>query len=119
MKVKYCKSDPVIAESFSIGLTIVDAALLADSEDLYNFEEISFKNYQFQDNLVAFKSMSLSPFFIKTVLNLLEVQHFNRPTPGEVQAILTPYEKDILDLNEFTADREKSRQSLESFQSRC
>lgn len=91
MKVKYCKSDPVIAESFSIGLTIVDAALLTDSEELFDFQEVSFKNYQFQDNLVAFKSMSLTPFFIKTVLNLLEVQHFNRPTPGEVLAILTPY----------------------------
>jgi hypothetical protein len=79
-------------------LTIVDAALLTNSEELFNYEEVTFKNYQFQDNLVAFKSMSLSPFFIKTVLNLLEVQHFNRPTPGEVLAILAPYEKEILDL---------------------
>lgn len=71
VKAKFCKSDPIVAESFSIGLTIMDAALLTDSEDLYNYEDITFKNYQFQDNLVAFKSMNLSPFFIKTVLNLL------------------------------------------------
>lgn len=50
---------------------MIDAALLIDSEELYNCNEISFQNYQFQDNLVAFKSLSLSPFFIKTVLNML------------------------------------------------
>ena len=82
VKVKYCKSDPSIAESFSIGLTMLDASLLVDCEELYDFEEFSFKNYQFQDYLVAFKSLSLSPFYIKTVLNLLEVQCFNRPSPG-------------------------------------
>ena len=60
---------------------------------------MSFKNYLFQDHLVAFKSLNLSPFFIKTVLNLLEVQSYNRPSPGEVQAILVPYEKDIMGLN--------------------
>jgi hypothetical protein len=87
-KVKYCKSDPVIAESFSIGLTMLDACLLIDCEELYDFEEFSFKNYQFQDHLVALKSLNMSPFFIKTVLNLLEVQCYNRPTPGEVLAII-------------------------------
>jgi hypothetical protein len=81
-RAKYCKADPVIAESFSIGLTMMDACLLTDCEELYDCNEVSFKNYQFQDNLVNFKSMSLSPFFIKTVLNLLEVQNFNRPSPG-------------------------------------
>lgn len=79
---KYCRADPIIAESFSIGLTMVDTALLFNSEELYDCVEVTFKNYQFQDNLVSFKSMNLSPFFIKTVLNLLEVQSFNRPSPG-------------------------------------
>jgi len=32
---------------------------------------VAFKNYQYNDNLVAFKSMNLSPFLTKTVLNLL------------------------------------------------
>jgi hypothetical protein len=71
VKAKYCKSDPVISEAFSIGLTIIDAALLTNSENLYNMQEISFKNYQFQEDLVSFKSLNLSPFFIKTVLNIL------------------------------------------------
>lgn len=30
LNVKYCKSDPVIAEAFSIGLTMLDASLLVD-----------------------------------------------------------------------------------------
>jgi len=50
---------------------MLDACLLVDCEELYDFEVFSFKNYQFQDYLVALKSMSLSPFFIKTVLNML------------------------------------------------
>lgn len=93
LNTKYCKADPVISEAFSIGLTMLDACLLVDCEELYDFENFSFKNYQFQDNLVALKSMNLSPFFIKTVLNLLEVQCFNRPTAGEVLAIIQPYQR--------------------------
>jgi hypothetical protein len=50
---------------------MLDAILLVDCEELYDFEEFSFKNYQFQDYLVTLKGMTLSPFFIKTVLNLL------------------------------------------------
>jgi hypothetical protein len=95
-KTKYCKSDPVIAESFSIGLTIMDAALLFDSEELYDVKSVSFKNYLYNDNLVAFKSLNMSPFFIKTVLNMLEVKSFDRPSPGESLAILKPYEAEIL-----------------------
>jgi len=60
----------------------MDAALLFDSEELYDVKSVAFKNYLYNDNLVAFKSLSMSPFFIKTVLNLLEVKCFDRPSPG-------------------------------------
>lgn len=49
----------------------MDAALLFDSEELYDVKSVAFKNYLYNDNLVAFKSLNMSPFFIKTVLNLL------------------------------------------------
>jgi hypothetical protein len=53
----------------------MDVVLLNDSEKLYVINnQISFKNYLFNDNLVLFKktnSLNLSQFFIKTVLNLL------------------------------------------------
>lgn len=85
-------SDPVLAESFSIGLTIMDAALLFDSEKLYDMHYIGFKAHIFNENVYKWKtSSSYSPFLIKTVENMVEVNHIERPTPGEVYAILHPY----------------------------
>ncbi len=47
---------------------------------------------------------------------MLEVQSFNRPTAGEVLAIIQPYEKEIVELNQFVPERKKSQQNLENFQ---
>ena len=90
--LEYSRTDPIVAESFSIGLTIVDAALLFDSELLYVLEPVmGFKNHVFKTNLVRWKSRPLSPFLIRTVVNMLEVRVLERPSPGEVHAILSPY----------------------------
>lgn len=57
-----------------------------------------------------------SQFFIKTVLNLLEYDPKDRPTAGEVWAMLRPYEAEIKNLRSFVPDKEKSRKSLEAYQ---
>jgi hypothetical protein len=75
-------SDSMLAESFSIGLTILDAALLFDSETLYDMHYIGFKAHIFNENVYKWKTSSYSPFLIKTVENLVEVNHIERPTPG-------------------------------------
>ena len=79
-------------------------------------KKMAFKNRVFNDNVVRLKTERFSPFFVKTVLNLLESKCVERLTPGEALAILRPYEYEITNLEEFTPDREKSRQSLEAFQ---
>ena len=92
MKIKFPKSDPITAESFSIGLTMLDAALLENSEELYDFKKLSFKNRVLNDNVVSLKTGNYSPFFVKTILNLLESKSVERLTPGEALAIIRPYE---------------------------
>ena len=56
MKVNFPKSDPVTAESFSVGLTMLDAALLEDSQTLYDMKKMTFKNRVFNDNVVRLKT---------------------------------------------------------------
>jgi hypothetical protein len=105
MRINFPKSDPVTAEAFSIGLTILDAALLYDSEQLYDLKGMSFQYSIFNDNVVRLKTDKYSPFFVRTVLNLLEGKSVERVTPGESLAILQPYYEEIIELREFKPDR--------------
>ena len=118
MKINFPKSDPVTAEAFSIGLTILDAAILHDSEELYDLKKMSFKYSVFNDNVVKLKTDKYSPFFVKTVVNLLEGKSVERITPGEALSILQPYQEEIMELKEFVPDRDKSKVSLQEFQGR-
>ena len=68
-------SDPALAESFSIGLTILDAALLFNSENLYDMNYIRFKAHIFNENVYKWKTSNYSPFLVKTVENMVEVSH--------------------------------------------
>ena len=86
-------------------MTIIDAALLLNSEELYDYKKIRFDNNTFNNNIVKFKTDKYSPFFVKTVLNLVEGKSVERITPGEAWAIIRPYRDSILNLDEFVPDR--------------
>jgi hypothetical protein len=79
-------------------LTILDAAILHDSEELYDLKKMSFKYSVFNDNVVKLKTDKYSPFFVKTVVNLLEGKSVERITPGEALSILQPYQEEIMEL---------------------
>ena len=76
----------------------MDAALLTNSEDLYDCKKIRFANSIFNDNIVHLKTDKYSPFFVKTVLNLVEGKGVERITPGEAWAIIRPYKEQINNL---------------------
>lgn len=48
--------------------------------------------------------------------NLLEINWYERPTAGEVRAVLEPYEERIRNLEPFTPSKEKSKAMLDSYQ---
>lgn len=66
--------------------------------------------------MVSFKTSHYSPFFVKTVLNLVEGKSVERISPGEAWAIIRPYREQIVNLEEFVPDREESKKSLQAFQ---
>ena len=110
------RSDPVLGEAFSIGLTMLDAALLTDNEELYEMRNLRFNIHRFHENLVKWKESSYSPFLVRTVENLLEINWYERPTAGEVRAVLEPYEEQIRNLEPFAPSKEKSKARLDSYQ---
>lgn len=79
----------------------MDAGLLFNSESLYDMDYIGFKAHIYNENVYRWKTSSYSPFLIKTIENMVEVNHIQRPTPGEVYAILRPYEEEIRNLDPF------------------
>jgi hypothetical protein len=65
--------DPCVAETFSLGLTLLDAALMQDSSSLYNIRSPSFRKGLFRDMVIRWRNSGYSPFLVHTVENMLEV----------------------------------------------
>lgn len=97
--------DQAICDTFSVGLTLIDAALIQDSSGLYNIRSPCFRKEKFKDMMLRWKVCGYSVFLIHTVENMLELNPMDRPTPGEINAILLPYRNEILTLKPFKADK--------------
>lgn len=79
-------------------------------------KNLRFNIHKFHENLIKWKESNYSPFLIRTVENLLEINWYERPTAGEVRAVLEPYEEQIRDLKLFTPSKQKSKAMLDSYQ---
>lgn len=70
----------------------------------------------FDERVSDFKSRYLtSELLIKLVDNLLEKDSAKRPLPGEVDALLAPYEDAILGFKKFQADSKVMQASVRRY----
>jgi hypothetical protein len=93
-----------VAEAFSVGVTLLEAASLRDCSELY------YKNGDFsvnQDDLrrtIDSIRGIYSQYLVKSIESLLSIDPRSRPSCGEIHAIFAPYEVDIMNLDQFTFD---------------
>jgi hypothetical protein len=64
------QSDQVLAEAFSIGLTILDAGLLTDNSDLYNMKSYKFDIEKAKEKLRIWSQSTYSDTLRRIVLNM-------------------------------------------------
>lgn len=95
--------DPNLAEAFSIGLTIIDAGLLSESNHLYNIKSQKFDADKAREHFRDWSNSYYSDFLKRTVLSLCELDPKLRATPADVYSKLQPYEEDIKNLKEFAS----------------
>ena len=101
----YGKTDPStnleLSETFSIGLTLLDAATLSDSRDLYK----GYKNFDYdklEERLRTLQGKEEYSRLLKALIhNMVDVTPENRVPCRELFAWLSPYEEEINNFQEF------------------
>lgn len=100
--------NPNLAESFSIGLTIIDAGLLGDSSRLYNMKSQKFDLDAAKQQFTEWEESPYSDFLKKTVMSMCELDPRLRASPTDIFNKLLPYENDIKELKDFTSSAQGS-----------
>jgi hypothetical protein len=91
MKMLYGRDEPN-SDSFSIGMTILEAGLLTPVDVCYDYYNFAIDEKEFQRLQRDFKaSYEADSFLVKTVFNLLELNDLMRPSPGQIASLLEPY----------------------------
>jgi hypothetical protein len=103
----YAKTEPSgdyqLAETFSIGLTLLDAATLGDSSELYkNSKQIDYEGLE--GRLTELASRSYSNPLVQLISNMCETAPEGRTSAKELLEWLAPYENAINTFNAFTTE---------------
>ena len=92
-------------EVFTIGLTVLSAALLEDFENLYDIKKYSFNHQQFNRKLDEFKvSNKYSDILKGTISNICEVNPEKRVNAEELWAFLQPHGEKIRNKEDFIVE---------------
>ena len=87
--------DSTIAESFSVGLTCLDASILEDSNSLYKKDNME-EGLRRKKNIL--KEKNYSQDLIRIINDLCCLSPKNRLSCVEVYEILEPHQKKIMNL---------------------
>lgn len=86
------ETDQVKAESFSIGLTLLDAITLTDSSKCYNFQNCTFDVSKLQELLAKLHSEEEYSYFLKEiVVDLLHLDPRLRKSAEEIYQRILSY----------------------------
>ena len=92
-------------EVFSIGLTVLSAALLEDFSNLYDIKKYSFDHNQLRKKIDDFRvSNKYSDILKGVVTNLCEVTPEKRCTPEEMWAFLQPHGEKVRAKEDFVVE---------------
>ncbi len=86
-----------MAETFSIGLTCLDAATLSESKSLYS-KNFKFSYEKLDQRLAEFRKYGYSELLTLTIENMCEVDTEFRSSSREILQWLLPYEEAIINL---------------------
>jgi hypothetical protein len=93
--------DPCRAEVFSIGLTILSSGILHDCSDIYSQgPSRTISESLLASHLSQLKS-KYTPYFFDMVAKMLVVEPSQRRRASQIYSELCPFEKEILELEEF------------------
>lgn len=114
--IKFAKlessKDFQLSESFSVGLTCLDAAILSSSSSLYQ-KDHKFNYEELARQLNELKEVGYSQILTILIFSLCEVNEDNRSTCSELYDWLLIYKNSIMNLEQFEVDRIPSKIALQ------
>ena len=92
----------VLAESFSIGLTLIDAVTLSNSEDLYNLSNFRIDYDKLDERKTKLRNTNgLDKILKEIILGLTAVNPEERLNSDEVFKWLWVFKEEILNFEQF------------------
>lgn len=107
------KLDPYLNDVFSMGMTLLEAATLKPSRDLYNYSSLSINVSMLQERLMSLKE-KYSTFIYSAIKDMLEIDVNQRATITNLFERVDP-QKDLSrkkDIHSFVIERRHANQSL-------
>jgi serine/threonine protein kinase len=96
------KADLALAESFSVGLTLLDSAALTDSTDLYTVSSFRIDYQKLEERRVALRAVgTLDEALRQIVLGLTEVDPKERLACRQVYEWMEQYREKIVNMESF------------------
>lgn len=104
-----------VAEAFGIGLTLLEAASLKNCSDIYTKSGDFSINQDTLRRILDSIRNSYSLYLVNTIESLLSIDPKARPSCGEIHAVFSPYENEIMNLEDFNFDPNSSEKCLLTF----
>lgn len=95
------RCDPIKADVFSLGATLLWAASLSSSEDLYDYDNGKLENSQIQERVEGLRHR-YSSFTVDLIQDMLNEHAASRPDFISLSNKLLPYREDILKGNNLS-----------------
>lgn len=96
------KADLALAESFSIGLTLLDSATLNDSTDLYSVPAFRIDYQRLEERRLGLRAVSsVDEIFRQIILGLTEVDPKERLSCIQVLQWMQQYRERIMNMESF------------------
>jgi hypothetical protein len=89
-----------VAQTFSIGVILLEVSSLIDSESLYDFKHKTL-NEAMMTQIISFVQKKYSKLLVSLIKTMTSMSETDRPLPSQIYETFRPYEKNILNLKPF------------------
>ena len=100
---------PSLAQTFALGVVVLEVCTFIDGEQFYN------KSYTFNENMFKKAFFLIEKNYSPLLKNLVGVmlsRYEDRPLPSQIYDVFSPFKKEIFSLEKFNFDNLHLEQSL-------
>ena len=99
-----------IAETFAVGIIVLELATFISGEDFYDMQRIALNDYNLRraDSILGQNYSKLLYNLVRTMLS----GQYDRPLPSQIHSVFRPYEHRILALQPFSFQPQNTQMNV-------